>query len=160
MIFNDIIYSIFKPIKALIPQGGFQSINQSKLMLKQLFFNQHPPKNLSFILLRKTIMHLLPASKTMHYTCSPDNEDADINNVAAYLEVDFVEEQLPMLVVNNDNISLSSDLDSVNPDITPFSPVTPKSPSNSFQSMIMKLTKISSLLYQKCLGETGSATLG
>ena len=67
-------------------------------------------------------------SNTIHYTCSPDNEDADITNVAAYLEVDLVEEQLPVLDVNNDNISLSSDLDSVIPDITPFSPVTPKSP--------------------------------
>ena len=29
MIFNDIIYLFFKPIKAAIPQGGFQSTNQS-----------------------------------------------------------------------------------------------------------------------------------
>ena len=83
------------------------------------------------------------SSYTIQYTSSPDNDDFDITNVAAYQDVDDIMTQCSTVVdhtprktqhvIENDGTS-STDFDSIDSDMTLFSPVSPVCKSPKFES--------------------------
>ena len=97
------------------------------------------------------------ASTTIAYKCSQDDENADITNIAAYVEIEEMKAKDPVELNNPNNGQqpnigdnwYSTDFDSIDEDITLFSPVTPKYPkfceTEQYADSVKSLNTISSV---------------